>query len=373
MTFRIEIWTISKLIELYESGRLNLNPAYQRNDIWPPLSKKRLIESIELGYPLPAFFLHEKQNGFDIVDGQQRTRTFIGYKKKYFANLQKKYFDASSKAIFDAFEISVTIVTKQQSDHGSIEDFYFRVNKYGIKLNRPEIMRSEFADSLAQNLIEKVAENDNFVRLGLFTQKSTDRLNDLDFVSELLGLVKYDVLEKKTAADKLYRELVDQKEAEELEEKFHSILDRITELNEFYPLNKSRYRQRNDFYTLFNFLLKHGNQIGQEFLKYQYNLLILIGDDIYPTNEKCWPFQEYANNCVSQSNSKRAREERLIFFEKLLLNTEKSTTSEANEFLFDISSFYDLPDPKLIHVDANYYLLNIYNLGKKKEQLLFVQ
>jgi len=372
MKFRIEVWTISKLLEFYESGNLNLNPSYQRNDIWPPISKKRLIESVELGYPLPSFFLHEKGGGkFDIIDGQQRTRTFIGYKKKYFADLKKKYFTSDDVPKFDSFQISVIIISKEANDAGSIEDFYFRVNKYGIKLNRPEIKRSEFPNSIAQNLVEKLADNDDFIRLGLFTEKSTDRLNDLDFVSELLSLIKNEVTEKKTGADKLYKELIDQNEAEKLEERFCLILNRISELNESYLLSTSRYRQRNDFYTFFHFLLRHSDGISQEFLKYQYQLLILIGDDIFPTNEKCWPFQDYANNCVSQSNSKRAREERLQFFEKLLLNKSKVGEIQSNEFLNDIIDYYSLADPKLIHVDNEYYLINVFSLGKIKNQQLF--
>lgn len=371
MKFKIEKWTIADLIELYEKNKLNLNPPYQRNDIWPPVSKKRLIESIQVGYPLPAFFLHEKgKRGFDIVDGQQRTRTFIGYKKKLFPDLAKNYYSADDEKLFKSFEISITIITTDERDEGSIEDFYFRVNKYGVKLNRPEIKRSEFPDSLAQNLIEKIAENDNFLRLGLFTEKATDRLNDLDFVSELLGLLKYGVMEKKTASDNLYKDLKDVDEAAALEERFYSILDRISELNESFPLNASRYRQRNDFYTLFNFLIKHGDEIGPELLKYQYNLLILIGEDIYPTNEKCWPLQEYANNCVSQSNSKRAREARLDFFEQLLIN-ENSKAASTDDTLAEIAGFYGLGPPRLVHVDGPYYLLNIYNLSKIKNQPIF--
>jgi hypothetical protein len=372
MKFRIEVWTISKLLEFYESGNLNLNPSYQRNDIWPPISKKRLIESVELGYPLPSFFLHEKGDGkFDIIDGQQRTRTFIGYKKKYFADLKKKYFTSDDVLKFNSFQISVIIISKETNDTGSIEDFYFRVNKYGIKLNRPEIKRSEFPNSIAQNLVEKLADNDDFIRLGLFTEKSTDRLNDLDFVSELLSLIKYEVTEKKSGADKLYKDLTDENEAEKLEERFCLILNRISELNESHLLSKSRYRQRNDFYTFFHFLLRNSDGISQEFLKYQYQLLILIGDDIFPTNEKCWPFQDYANNCVSQSNSKKAREERLQFFEKLLLNKSKVGEIQSNEFLNDIIDYYNLADPKLIHVYNEYYLINVFSLSKIKNQQLF--
>ena len=103
-------------------------------------------------------------------------------------------------------------------------------------------------------------------------------------------------------------------------------------------------------------------------------MLILIGEDIYPTNEKCWSFQEYATNCVSQSNSKRAREERLLFFEKLLLNQiQPSPDIEDSgdlEIIFDIINYYDIKNASLREVQG-YYLIDIYEILKIKTHIRF--
>ena len=47
-------------------------------------------------------------------------------------------------------------------------------------------------------------------------------------------------------------------------------------------------------------------------LKEQYKILLYISDNgiIYPSNDDYELFKEYAINCVSQSNSKRARREK---------------------------------------------------------------
>ena len=80
MNFFTEEWTIKDLLLLYENNKLNLNPPYQRNDIWQNPSKRKLIDSIKRNYPLPVFFLHDKGNdSYDIVDGQQRTRAIYGF------------------------------------------------------------------------------------------------------------------------------------------------------------------------------------------------------------------------------------------------------------------------------------------------------
>ena len=69
-------WTIGELINLIESQKINLRPPYQRNFIWSSKDQILLIDSIRKGYPLPNFFiLKNKDNTFEMVDGQQRAIT----------------------------------------------------------------------------------------------------------------------------------------------------------------------------------------------------------------------------------------------------------------------------------------------------------
>jgi hypothetical protein len=100
---------------------------------------------------------------------------------------------------------------------------------------------------------------------------------------------------------------------------FVRVLGRLTSFDKLIPISKTRYRQKNDFYTLFGFLHKHST-IEQETLDYFYRILVKIGPFIRPSQERCEPLLLYALNCVTQSNSKKARQERLVFFESLLLN-----------------------------------------------------
>jgi Protein of unknown function DUF262 len=364
MEYKIESWSLEKLILLYEGNKLNLNPPYQRNDIWPPSAKKKLIESIKIGYPLPAFFLHQKNEGFyDMVDGQQRTRTFIGFQKKLFNDFEKKSFSEDDELLYKEYQICVCIISNVE-EYGLIEDFYFRVNKFGIKLNRPEIKRSEFANSGFQKLVEQISQASEFERLDLFSQKSIERLNDQDFVAELLTLLHYGITDKKISVDRLYEDTtITQADLNLIKLSFEKILERIIKLNTIYPIKDTRYKQKNDFYTLISFLNKYSDDLSDEVLEYQYKLLVLIDSDIYPTNDKCWSFQEYANNCVSQSNSKRAREERLTFFEKLLLNTNSTLEPTLrpptpNEVIADAVLLYGIEGLPLKKVEIHFLIDN---------------
>ena len=55
------------------TGRLILQPEFQRQYVWPPNKASALIESILLGIPLPTFYMAELPSGkWEAVDGQQR-------------------------------------------------------------------------------------------------------------------------------------------------------------------------------------------------------------------------------------------------------------------------------------------------------------
>ena len=75
--------------------------------------------------------------------------------------------------------------------------------------------------------------------------------------------------------------------------------------------------------TLFNFINSGLEMDGIEILLYQYRILLMIGPFISPSNDYCEPFKAYANNCITQSNSKKARSERLVFFEDVLRNINR--------------------------------------------------
>ena len=80
MKFKTEEMTIKDFIDFYNTGNLNLKPPYQRNPIWLKKQKQELIETIYIGYPLPNIFINKlKNNKYDMVDGQQRTQTLLGF------------------------------------------------------------------------------------------------------------------------------------------------------------------------------------------------------------------------------------------------------------------------------------------------------
>lgn len=80
---------------------LYVNPEYQRGQVWTLAQKKRLVDSVLRGYPIPLFYLHHiskevaghKREDFEIIDGQQRITALYEYREGNF-----KLFDPGADA-----------------------------------------------------------------------------------------------------------------------------------------------------------------------------------------------------------------------------------------------------------------------------------
>lgn len=73
-------FSIRQVLDQIDDDDLELAPDFQRNLVWSPIQKSRLIESIILQIPLPAFYFAEDDDGmYRAVDGLQRLSTIHSY------------------------------------------------------------------------------------------------------------------------------------------------------------------------------------------------------------------------------------------------------------------------------------------------------
>ena len=74
------LYPVSELLELRGKSLIKVNAEYQRGAVWTDAQKRKLIDSLMRGYPIPLFYLHivsNKQGSFggswlEVIDGQQR-------------------------------------------------------------------------------------------------------------------------------------------------------------------------------------------------------------------------------------------------------------------------------------------------------------
>lgn len=72
--------TYGELASMYDAKELVIRPEYQRLFRWTDTQKFRFVESILLGFPTPAIFVAEDENGiWELVDGLQRVSTVLEF------------------------------------------------------------------------------------------------------------------------------------------------------------------------------------------------------------------------------------------------------------------------------------------------------
>lgn len=198
------------------------------------------------------------------------------------------------------------------------------------------------------------------IDMDLFTDKTKIRMNDRSLIEEIMAFLFVGITDKRNAVEALFKDRISEDKLATIYSRFCRVIDRIYDMSSsVYPINKTRYKQRNDFFTLFCWVNNHIEDV-KEVYEYQYKLLVFISQNefISPSNEECLPFKEYAINCVSQSNSKKAREERLCFFDMLLCNTSDNGNYILNTILNYFCSGYDVKNTGLISV-GHYKLMNM--------------
>ena len=365
MEYKVETIDIRELLRLIKDKKLNLHPDYQRNFIWSPKEQKMLIKTIDDGYPLPNFFFEQKEDGtYDMVDGQQRAMTILKYYNNEFKDLYNKYFSDKDKEAFLSYQLAVIVLSKvNQAQEKSIENFYFLVNKQGEHLNPAEINKARYYNSDFLSLVNSIMEEQMLIDLDIFTSAAVKRMNDRSLIEEVVAYLFKGITDKRDAVEELFKKQMTEEEIKEKKSLFMSRLERIHKLNDIHPLKNSRFKQRNDFYTLFTFIDKYFNE-DDEILSYQYRIMIMLDQNqfIRPSNDDCELFKSYAVNCVTQSNSKDARQKRLEIMEEILCNTV-SDPAESNyalscEFIADE---YGLDELKLVQV-GNFFLYDLSQL-----------
>jgi hypothetical protein len=161
-----ETKTIRELLELRSQNMLTVNPEYQRGEVWTEPQKKRLIDSVLRGYPIPLLYLHHikrevgkhYREDFEVIDGQQRMKALYDFSEGNFklfdpsdpsarfpsflqgrecpwANLDYFGLDGPTRERF--LESKLPIVLVESDDPHEAKDLFIRLQA-GIPLNAQE-------------------------------------------------------------------------------------------------------------------------------------------------------------------------------------------------------------------------------------------
>lgn len=156
MDIELKDVTVAELVEDYRDnqedgvtgfgGKLNIRPPFQREFVYNDKQREAVVDTISRGFPLNTMYWATTEDGFEIIDGQQRTVSVcqyidgvFSYKDRYFHNLQQD----EKKAIL---EYKLTVYQCEGTDSEKL-DWFRTINIAGEKLTDQELRNAVYAGS----------------------------------------------------------------------------------------------------------------------------------------------------------------------------------------------------------------------------------
>jgi hypothetical protein len=183
-------FSLRNILDLIADGDLELAPDFQRNQVWKSWQKSRLIESVLLQIPLPAFYFAEDSDGMmRVVDGLQRLSTIYEYvREQAFGLTDLEYLaEQVSSARFADLPPAlqrrihnaqiVAHVIDPSTPAGVKYDIFKRINTGGTPLNAQEI-RHCMSRSRSRDLLKRLTSMEEFDRATSGRLRSHIRMDD---------------------------------------------------------------------------------------------------------------------------------------------------------------------------------------------------
>lgn len=269
ITHKTTTKSILDLRNLYDHKNLNLEPGFQRQSVWTEKDRANLLDSILRNYPLPAIFLYKREEEghlvFDVIDGKQRLESIL----MFMGAMPGRFRTRTQLSETDPVEwVDWTQLKRRQQQHrvtgyeipvievdgelGDIINVFVRINSTGKALTRQEQRHARYYNSPFLKEAARLANrfDSYFVELGIFSAGQLSRMKHVELMCELmLSLVQGDVLNKKTALDRVMAtSSFDGRQLGKAARMATTTLNRVRRM--FPHLKSTRLRQVTDFYTL---------------------------------------------------------------------------------------------------------------------------
>ena len=194
--------TIEQLLRRIDEEALDLAPDFQRQaNIWKDDVKSRLIESILIRIPLPAFYIDATdEDKWLVVDGLQRLsalKHFISAKSderlklsglEYLTDLEGKNYDELERRYQRRIlETQVTVYLIEKGTPVEVKyNIFKRINTGGEPLN-PQELRHALNPGKGTKFLAKLAESQEFRKVVNLSESKKKRMDDREFILGFLA------------------------------------------------------------------------------------------------------------------------------------------------------------------------------------------
>jgi hypothetical protein len=184
--------TLDQIHSLHEDERLNLEPSWQRDAVWPAKKKPALIESLINGIPIPEITLWQRPDGVhDAVDGKQRLSAILGYMNGEFEANNDLYGNLTTEEseTLDQTEVTVLLLGPENTEV-SVVAYYKLRNSTSTPLTTGELIKADSDTPIVVQTLQTFA--DRAIRLeAVFGKKkpskrSTELMNTVPYLASLI-------------------------------------------------------------------------------------------------------------------------------------------------------------------------------------------
>ena len=241
---------------------LSIKPPFQRNPVWSQTQKSFLIDSILLGYPVPELYMQfttdaEGNDTYIVVDGQQRVRACLEFLEDDYELIGddlgpwegSKFTDLTEDQRKKIYNYSFVVRKLPEMNEQQLRAIFGRLNRNTVALNKQELRHATYWGEFI-TLMEKIADDDRWSDLGIFTANDVRRMLDIEFISELAIAYLHGHQNKKDKLDDWYKAYeADMPRKNEVRTVFNTVLSEL--IGVFGDNKLGRWSKKSDFYSLF--------------------------------------------------------------------------------------------------------------------------
>lgn len=147
------------------SGKLTIQPEYQRNYLYAEQNGAReiaVIESVLKGYPIGLLYFNKvDENNLEVLDGQQRITSLGRFITRKFAVVidgVEHYFDFMPKDLQEKINKTELLVYECEGTESEIKEWFKTINIVGLPLEEQEILNAVYCGSFV-TLAKEVFSN----------------------------------------------------------------------------------------------------------------------------------------------------------------------------------------------------------------------
>lgn len=166
-------WTVQTIVQQIDEGNVDLNPDFQRRNVWDNQKRSRLIESLMIGYPVPEIVLAEvigEKKKYVVIDGKQRLLAIYGFSKinpdiwdglpklknqtilGHNNGLTLDDFTVEEKRRFLNADVRCTLLSGYKN-YATLYDIFYRLNTGSSPLTMQELRNSIYKGEFSRLII----------------------------------------------------------------------------------------------------------------------------------------------------------------------------------------------------------------------------